>query len=184
MCSMSNICALIVCFPHTARACVRSSVTEPFYLISGFVLLWRAGVQSNILTCTYSTPYPVPDGGGYYLYNGVNFSFHCDYALNVDLEVYYIYRIEEGQSEGVWNGFANGFSAGTCGESWSNRCPGATIVLPDRSGSFNLTVTSYDSAVDSTQYRCFLSTTQPDPGAYFTINMTGRASDKRRVREQ
>ena len=81
-------------------------------------------------------------------------------------------------------GYANGFNQARCLESWSNRCPGTTIVSNDRSGSFNLTVTSYDSAVDSTQYRCFLSTTQPDPGAYFTINMTGRASDKRLVREQ
>ena len=144
------------------------------FAVSGFALatLIRPTDAQNNMTCTYSTPYPVPDSSQFYLYDGVDFTFHCNYELNAGLE-----SLTVSKYVGELNrlDLLHSFDVNDCILDFENRCSSLTMSCSGRcySNEFNLTVTSYDSSVDIAQYLFRLVMTFPEAGPESLVNLTG-----------
>ena len=121
--------------------------------------------QNVILTCNYSTPYPIPESTGYYLYDGISLTINSYYRLTaaVPLQRVRITRTSLLSGTTLFNGF---FAGGTpaCEALWLNRCSQNTF---DQDAScdpceFSVTLFSYNTSTDDASYVSVVTTTSSE----------------------
>ena len=116
--------------------------------------------QAVSMTCNYSTPYPIPESDGYYLYDGIDLTINTNFVPTsaVNLQNAQITRIPMHLSTTLFRGI---FDLGTpaCLSVWENRCAHTF----DQDGScdpcgYSITLSGYDTSTDDIEYLSTIAT--------------------------
>ena len=120
------------------------------------------------MTCNYSTPYPIPESSGYYLYDGIDLTINTYYdrTAAVTWDSVRITRPSPHATTTFFNGFF-AFGTPSCQSVWLNRC--THTFVQDSSCDpceFSVTVSAFDSSTDFTE---FVSNVAANTGTVFCI---------------